>query len=241
MGRDFLLELANPPAFVLAGFALGVVLRLADRLADTTFACRESSSTSACNFRRCDSSSTNRANIDLHAAAVAVLLNELRVFQNESLDRAYAANPATSISVYSPQRTRRKKSTADRQDFRIRQFCSHCNSLVNLCVLCGESFELLFGAVNFRQFLPQVAHWPACRGGSRRARISRWGCACCRRSGPSPAAARRRPVRRVNVLTIGIEPPSRMNTGARPKPASIAAAAARMYGLSSGTTTPGAP
>ncbi len=42
-------------------------------------------------------------------------------------------------------------------------------------------------------------------------------------------------------LTIGIEPPSRMNTGALPKPCSIAFAAAATYGLSSGTTTPGAP
>ena len=40
---------------------------------------------------------------------------------------------------------------------------------------------------------------------------------------------------------MGIEPPSRVKTGRRPKACSIARAAASMYGLSSGTSTPGEP
>ena len=59
-GLDFVFELADPPAVILADFALGIVLAWPIDLL-TTFAWRDSSSTSACNLRRCDSSSTNRA------------------------------------------------------------------------------------------------------------------------------------------------------------------------------------
>ena len=76
VGLDCLLLLAEPAAFVLAGFALGVVLGLADRLADDV-RLRDSSSTSACSLRRCDLELHEPADVDLHAAAVAVLLNEL--------------------------------------------------------------------------------------------------------------------------------------------------------------------
>ena len=44
-----------------------------------------------------------------------------------------------------------------------------------------------------------------------------------------------------NRVTMGIEPPSRMKTGRRPNPRSIAAEAAATKGLSRGTRTPGAP
>src|ERR1700704_5411120 len=49
---------------------------------------------------------------------------------------------------------------------------------------------------------------------------------------PTPNSTDGRPSSSWNVETTGIEPPSRVNTGFRPKPRSIARPAACTYGLS---------
>ena len=89
---DLLLHLAQPAAFVLAGLALGIVLRLADRLADRVRQPRKlfdlGLQLPPLRFQL-----DEPRNVDLHAAAVAVLLNELGVFENESFIE-HASEPA---------------------------------------------------------------------------------------------------------------------------------------------------
>ena len=65
-----------PPAFVLAGFALGIVLGLADRLADHVRLPRKLFDLGL-QLAPLRLELDEPRHIDLHAAAVAVLLNEL--------------------------------------------------------------------------------------------------------------------------------------------------------------------
>ena len=78
------LRFAELPAFFLAGFALGVVLRLADRLADDVGLPREFFDL-LLQLAALRSRASRTGHVGLHAAAVAVLLNELGVLENEAL------------------------------------------------------------------------------------------------------------------------------------------------------------
>ncbi len=71
---DFLLELANPPAVVLAGFPLGIRLGLPDRLADQIRLPRKLLHLGL-QLPPLRLEFDEPRNIDLHAAAVAVFLN----------------------------------------------------------------------------------------------------------------------------------------------------------------------